>query len=80
MKAIYQWILRDHQELSFPRFCITDEYFATPKELEDYFSVSLYQCFSIIEKYIPSKISDDHMIERIKGIQNERKSSGSKDK
>ncbi len=79
MKAIYQWILRDKQELSFQRFIFTEEYFADEDAVRLYFPL-VNECFSIVGRYEPSKIKDTHLIEIVTRIQNERKSSSSKDK
>ncbi len=79
MKAVYQWILRDNQEMSFPRFVLTQEYFSTKDEINLY-APALGECFTIVGRYLPSRVDDAYLVGVIKGIQNERKSGGSKDK
>ena len=71
MNPIYQWILRNKQELSYPNFVLTEDYFASVEEMRHYY-FSMEECWEVIGLYAPSKIEDEGIIKIMKRIQKER--------
>lgn len=67
---IYQWILRDNQEMSFQRFILTKKFYA------DFRSVEKDLCskgpeFSVVEPYLDSRVGG-YTAELILRSQNEQ--------
>ena len=64
VRAVYQWILRNNQELGFPRFTLTETYHYADKmgraEIRDLYSVE--SLFSPVSVYRPSKVNVDFIV------------------
>jgi hypothetical protein len=71
--AIYQWIIRNNQQMNYTQFEITKTFHSIKAEVKDYYKLNgegkMY--FTVIEPYEPSKITDKEMIRHLNKYQEE---------